>query len=276
MPTTEEKYQKYRPKKFLGQNFLTDENIAKKITESLGAGRNDIVIEIGPGQGILTKYLFRQTDDFTVVELDKSICIKLKEKFKGELKIVHQDFLKFDLSAISDKAIDGRKIKIIGNIPYNITSEILFKLFDNVSKIDSAVLMMQKEVAQRLQAKPNSKEYGILAVQTQSNTNPKILFNVSPSSFFPKPKVESSVVKLDFDNMKYPIKDRELFRNFVRSSFGQRRKTLNNSLKIFFEKNNLTGVKPEFDYSRRAENVSIEEYVKLSNEISDILNKKIT
>lgn len=275
MPTIKEKYQKYRPKKFLGQNFLTDENIAKKIVESIKAGNDDIVIEIGPGQGILTKYLFRITKDFTAVELDKSICIKLKDKFKDDLNIIHQDFLKFDLFKFSESQKEVRKIKIIGNIPYNITSEILFKLFEGGNRIDTAVLMMQKEVAQRLQAKPNTKEYGILAVQTQVNANPKILFNVSPSSFFPKPNVESSVVKLDFDSKKYQIKDRELFRNFIRSSFSQRRKTLNNSLKLFFEKVNLSDMKPEFDYSRRAENVSIEEYVKLSNEISDILGENI-
>lgn len=273
MPTLKEKYEKYRPKKFLGQNFLTDENIARKITESLKVTGNDTVIEIGPGQGILTKYLMKLTRNFTAVELDKSIYINLKEKFKEELNIIHQDFLKFDLIKFSESLTGNSKIKIIGNIPYNITSEILFKLFNNNDLIDSAVLMMQKEVAQRLQAKPNTKEYGILAVQTQVNSDPKILFNVSSSSFFPKPKVESSVVKLNFECRKYLIKDKEIFRNLVRSSFGQRRKTLGNSLKSFFERMNLTESKPEFDYGRRAENVSIEEYVKLSNDISDILEK---
>lgn len=276
MPSIKEKYEKYRPKKFLGQNFLVDENIALKIVKSLNVSKNDTVIEIGPGQGILTKHFLSPDIDFTAVELDRSICLKLEDKFKEKLILVNCDFLKFDLIKFTNNLPKGKKLKIIGNIPYNITTEILFKLFDTADKIDTAVLMMQKEVAQRLKAKPGSKEYGILAVQTQVNSKPEILFNVSPGSFFPKPKVESSVIRLSFSNINYGIINKEMFRDLVRSSFGQRRKTLSNSLKTFFQNPELSGYKPEFDYGRRAESVSIEEFVNISNKISEhlLINSK--
>lgn len=272
MLTQKQKYEKYRPKKFLGQNFLVDENIARKIVNSLNADKEDAVLEIGPGQGILTKYLLKNTPHLTAVELDKSICINLKEKYGDSLNLVHGDFLKFDLQNFCSKLPDGKKLKIIGNIPYNITSEILFKLFDFRNRIDIAVLMMQKEVAYRLKALPDTKDYGILAVYTQVNAIPEILFSVSSGSFFPKPKVESSVVRLTFGNSRFKISQKELFKELVKSSFGKRRKTLRNSLSLFFEKHNLNQSDFEFDFGRRAENVSVEEYVMLSDKINEMQN----
>lgn len=274
MISTKQKYELYKPKKFLGQNFLVDDNIAKKIVASLGIAENDTVIEIGPGRGVLTKYIQELTDNFYAVELDRSIFEDLKIEYGGSINLIHKDFLKIDLDA--DISIDDRskRFKVIGNIPYNITSEILFRLFESADRVDSAVLMMQKEVAKRLTAVPDTKDYGILAIQTQLHTVPKILFNVPPTAFFPKPNVFSSIVKLDFRRDLSGIKDRRLFKELVRESFGKRRKTMRNSLKKFFERNELDVEKINFDLSRRPENVTIREFELLSNDLFElILNK---
>lgn len=275
MISNEDKYNKYKPKKFLGQNFLVDENIAKKIVSSLEIKPGDIVIEIGPGQGVLTKYISALTENLIAVELDRSIHEKLSAEYSGKAKIIHKDFLKFDLekdlTVIPDANVSGKiKLKVIGNIPYNITTEILFRLFDSADKMESAVLMMQKEVAKRLTAQPNTKDYGILAVQTQFSSAPKILFNVPPTAFFPKPNVESSIVRFGFNENKYRVADKKLFKSLVRNSFGQRRKTMKNSLKRFFEMNEISFDEIEFDFSRRAESLSIEEFTELSDRITEL------
>lgn len=262
-----DKFEKYRPKKFLGQNFLVDENIAKKIVGSLDIQPDDYVIEIGPGQSSLTKYLIELTKNLIAVELDKHIVEKLRAE--GKIDVIHKDFLELDFDNDLPKFTDkNRKLKIIGNIPYNITSQILFMLFDNAERVDSALLMMQKEVAKRLTAVPNTKDYGILAIQTQVFTSPKLLFNVPPTAFFPKPKVDSTVVKFNFHNEKHKIENYPLFKSLVKASFGQRRKTMRNSLKKFFEDNKLSFGNFEFDFSRRAESVSIDEYIVLNDSIN--------
>ncbi len=269
MISNEEKYKLYKPKKFLGQNFLVDENIAKKIVASLDIKPDDLVIEIGPGQGVLTKYLADLSESFFAVELDRFIFENLRVRFGGKVKFIHKDFLKLNFK--SDISVQSDKIKIIGNIPYNITTEILFKLYESDVRISTAVLMMQKEVAQRLTASPDTKDYGILAIQTQLYTNPKILFNVSPSSFFPKPNVNSSVVKFEFRDEAGLPDDKILFKTLVKESFGQRRKTMRNSLKKFFEKNKINFEEIEFDFSRRPENVKLDEFIELSNHIGKML-----
>ena len=274
MISTRQKYELYKPKKFLGQNFLVDDNIAKKIVNSLDINKNDTVIEIGPGRGVLTKYISGLTENFHAVEIDKSIFEKLNSEYGDKIKLIHKDFLKIDLdSEIISNDLSG-KIKVIGNIPYNITTEILFKLFETGDRIDSAVLMMQREVAKRLTAVPDTKDYGILAIQTQMHTIPKILFNVPPTAFFPKPNVFSSVVKLDFKKDLSGLKNRTLFRELVRESFGQRRKTMRNSLKKLFERNIIDSAEIDFDLSRRPENVTILEFKKLSNDIDCLIRNK--
>lgn len=275
MISNEDKYNKYKPKKFLGQNFLVDENIAKKIVSSLEINPGDIVIEIGPGQGVLTKYISALTENLIAVELDRSIHEKLSAEYSGKAKIIHKDFLKFDLEKDLNEILgvnvsEKMKLKVIGNIPYNITTEILFKLFERADIMETAVLMMQKEVAKRLTAQPNTKDYGILAVQTQFSSSPKILFGVPPTAFFPKPNVESSIVKFGFSENKYRVSDKQLFKSLVRNSFGQRRKTLKNSLRNFCEANNISLDDIEFDFSRRAESLSIQEFTELSDRITKL------
>lgn len=269
MATTKTKYETYRPKKFLGQNFLTDENLAKKIVNSLEITSGDTVVEIGPGKGVLTKYLEPLTDDFFAVELDRHIVEELKQKYRDRINLIHKDFLKV---SIEDDIISRRKnkgrIKIIGNIPYNITTEIIFRMTEKRNLISSAVLMMQKEVARRLTSSPGTKDYGILAVLIQLYSVPKILFNVPPEAFFPKPRVISSVVRFDFPENIHNEIDYGLLCEVVKKSFGKRRKTMRNSLKEFFIEKEIHQDKIEFDFNRRPESLSVEEFVNLTREIA--------
>lgn len=260
---TKDKYKIYRPKKFLGQNFLVDDNISKKIVKQLDLQDCDIVLEIGPGQGALTKHLAGFCKNYYAIEIDKNIAESLEDKFGETASIINEDFLKFDFNMLNEP------VKIVGNLPYNIASEILFKLFDNREKILFAVIMVQKEFASRLTATPDTKEYGILSVQSQAFSKPKLLFNVPPTVFFPKPKVESSVVLIDFRDMKNEIRNSNTFKTLVRTAFGKRRKTLKNSLKELFEELKLGFVKYEsiIDFSKRAENIRVEKYIELANEI---------
>ena len=266
---TKEKYELYKPKKFLGQNFLVDDNVARKITKQLENEPSDKIIEIGPGQGALTKHLIEYGDNFTAVEIDSSICKKLKKIYGEKLNLVNMDFLKYEITSE-----ENQKIRIIGNIPYNITSEILFKLFDNKNKIQTAVLMIQKEVAERLVANFNTKEYGILAIQTQVNCLPEILFNVNKKSFFPKPLVNSAIVRLNFGLNQYSIEDYEIFRRVVRDSFGMRRKIMRNSLSKFIAELNLKYKDIDFDFQNRPESLRVLEFVQLANMIYDAHRNK--
>ncbi|MCE1164422.1 MAG: 16S rRNA (adenine(1518)-N(6)/adenine(1519)-N(6))-dimethyltransferase RsmA [Bacteroidetes bacterium] len=269
MTSVKQKYDAYKPKRKFGQNFLVDDNIARKIIKSLGADEKDTVIEIGPGHGALTKFLFREFQDFTAVEIDETAVAKLIKNYPG-LNVVHGDILDFDFSSpLKDSS--QAKVKVIGNIPYNITSVILFRLLDKIEAVDSAVLMIQKEVAERLAATKETKQYGILSVQFQAFADIKTLFNVPRTAFFPKPDVTSSVIRLQFKPDKYTIANTGLFRTIVRNAFSKRRKTLKNSLKDFFESNNIRTSDFSLDFSRRAETLSVDEFVVLSNEVNSYL-----
>lgn len=250
---------KIYPKKSLGQNYLTDENICKNIVDSFNISADDEVIEIGPGQGAITKYILEKTKNLTVVEFDRNNCAILKEKFPG-LIIINIDFLKYVLNP--QPQIRNPKLRIIGNIPYNITTEIVFKLIDERAYIKDAQLMIQEEVAQRFAAKHGSKVYGIPSVFVQVFSEPKLLFKVSKNCFYPKPKVDSRVIQFDFSkSMENKINDITFFRKFVRTAFSTRRKTLKNSLSSL----NLDLSKADFDFTRRAETVSVNEFIELSN-----------
>ena len=265
---TKEKYEIYRPKKFLGQNFLVDDNISRKIIAQLDIKEGDNVIEIGPGQGALTKILISTTENFVAVEIDKHIIESLKVKYGDKLKLIHKDFLKIDFDSDLKNCFNNKNnIKVVGNLPYNITTEILFKLFEVKDIFECAVIMVQRELAKRLIAKPNSKDYGILAIQTQLNSNPEILFSVPPTAFFPKPRVYSSIIRLNFNKDAKNISDNELLKRIVRTAFGKRRKIMSNSLKEFMIEMNINPGDINFDFTRRPENVSVKEFVDLSNEI---------
>ncbi len=247
------------PKKSLGQNYLTDENICRNIVDSFEITAADNVIEIGPGQGAITKYILEKTKNLIVVELDTNNCVILTERYP-ELNITNQDFLKFDLNLQS--SILNPKYRVIGNIPYYLTTEIVFKLIDDRALIKDAQLMIQEEVAQRFAASPNSKEYGIPSVFVQVFSKPILLFKVSKNCFYPKPNVDSRVIQFDFSQSRESeIKDILFFKKFVKAAFGNRRKTLKNSLSSLY----LDLSQADFDFSRRAETLTVTEFIELSN-----------
>ena len=249
-----------RPKKSLGQNYLTDENISRNIVDAFNISPGDHILEIGPGKGALTKYILEKTNNVTVVEFDRNNCAILKEKFP-ELNIINRDFLKLDLGELIGT---GEKIRIIGNIPYNITSPIIFKLVDDRAFIKDAQLMIQEEVARRITSPPNSKEYGIPSVIVNLFCSTKLLFKVSNQCFYPKPKVDSRIIYFDFSvSIEDKVKDVEFFRKLVKASFGTRRKTLRNCLKNI----EVDVSKTDIDLGRRAESLSLEEFITLSNQL---------
>lgn len=230
----EEKPERIAPKKVLGQNFLKDKTIAQKIVNSLPCDASTHIIEIGPGEGALTELLLTKSyATYSAIEVDKRAVELLERRFPKEthplLRVIHTDFLRAKGSDIFPE--DGKKISVIGNIPYYITSDILFSLFEN-TLVSNAVIMMQKEVAQRLTALPRTKEYGILSVAAKFSGKVKLLFHVSPGCFFPKPNVTSSVVAFDF-TMNSRRVEYNTIRSLVRSAFGQRRKMLSNALQQY-------------------------------------------
>ena len=255
-----------RPKKSLGQNFLQDTNVARKIVRALHLERDDCVLEIGPGKGALTSLLLDEVHAMRAVELDKDLAHRLAETYGKKLTIFVQDVLSVDLRSIA--AVSGRKLRIVGNIPYNITSPILFWIFDSCDVVSDSTLMMQREVAQRLVAKPRTKEYGILSIFAQYYSAPKLLFTVSPESFYPVPDVVSTVVSLDFSAQREPrAKEEGVFRAIVRGTFGKRRKTLRNGLKSL-EIPDKTLLLLSIDANRRPEELSVAEFVGLANEVT--------
>ena len=251
------------PKKFLGQHFLIDDNISKKIVNNIDFKKFKKVIEVGPGKGALTKHLLHIKDILTLIEVDNESVVFLKNEFLNEkLDIIENDFLKFDiLSAYPSE----ENILIIGNFPYNISSQILFKSLDNYKSVKAIIGMFQKEVAERIISKNNSKQYGILSVKTQLFYDAKILFDVSPNVFFPKPKVNSAVISLtrkENINIDY---DLELLDRIIKLSFQHRRKKIKNSLKkLDIEENILE----DSIFESRPEQLTIEEFVKLTRKIS--------
>ena len=238
-----------------GQNFLIDENILKKISLSVDPQIDNNIIEIGPGDGALTQILLPQVNDMLSIEIDPLLVKSLnnKESLK-KLKVLNCDILKTD---IADLNIDN-PVRVIGNIPYNITSQIIFWLIEQLDYWEDAFIMVQKEVAQRLTADVNTKQYGRLTVVVRAYLDVKYCFSVSPNVFIPKPKVESAFIH--FTKKPVPlIKDEKYikFNNLVRTAFNQRRKMLRNSLKSWdiSEK-----VKEQIDFSRRPESLTIKEF----------------
>lgn len=253
-----------RPKQSLGQNFLRDENVSRNIIASVNVQPADVLLEIGPGEAALTKYLVPQVHKLIIVDVDERVINRMREMYpNNEVEILHNDFLQTDFSEILGRR-NASKLRVIGNIPYNITSPILFHILDNRTQVSDATLMMQKEVAKRLVAKPGTKDFGILAVFCQLFADVELLFDVSPKCFFPQPKVTSSVVRLRIlDAPRFEVRDEVYFRRMVRAIFGKRRKTLRNSLSYFLDR--IPALPPEFDLQKRPEALSIRELVELGN-----------
>lgn len=248
-----------RAKKHLGQHFLRDENIARKIADSLKhTDRYAKILEIGPGMGMLTKYLLAKTDFETwVVEIDRESVTYLEENYP-ELKgrIISKDFLKYELAEQFKEPV-----AIIGNFPYNISSQILFKALENRNLVPEIVGMFQKEVAQRLAAKEGSKTYGIISVLLQAWYKIEYLFTVSEHVFSPPPKVKSAVIRLTRNDVNSLDCDEKLFVEVVKAAFNQRRKTVKNALHAF---EIIPGNEGHIYFTKRAEQLTVEDFVKLT------------
>ena len=236
-----------RAKKHLGQHFLTDQGIAKKTADILDLDLSDLVLEIGPGMGVLTKFLLERTDDLWVIEIDGESVEYLKANFlQLHDRIIEGDFIKTNLR----EAFDGKTVSIIGNFPYNISSQIVFRMLEYRELVPQFAGMFQKEVAQRICSKEGSKIYGILSVLVQAFYEAEYEFTISPGVFNPPPKVDSAVIKLTRKkDFKLPC-DEALFFRTVKTAFNQRRKTLRNSLKSFnlsdkLKANSIFGMRPE-------------------------------
>ncbi len=254
-----------RAKKHLGQHFLTDENIALDIVKALKhTDRYKQVLEVGPGMGVLTKYLIQETAYQThIIDIDKESIAYLQKNYPAlENRIIDGDFLQLDFS----KLFNEETFAVIGNFPYNISTEILFKILDHKNQVPEVVGMFQKEVAERIAAKPKNKTYGITSVLLQAYYDIEYLFTVHENVFNPPPKVKSAVIRLVRNNVQKLDCNEKIFKQLVKAGFNQRRKTLRNSVKAF-------KLKPEFAdniyLSKRAEELSVADFVALTNMLQD-------
>lgn len=253
--------ERVRAKKQLGQHFLKDESIARRIAESL-SNLSHQLLEIGPGMGVLTKYLIDNKNyDFRVIEID-SESVDYLHTYYPTLNIIEGDFLRMDLPQIFDN-----KLSIIGNFPYNISSQILFKVYDHRDMVVEVVGMFQKEVAERVSAHPGSKTYGILSVLLSAYYDIEYLFTVDEHVFNPPPKVKSAVIRLQRNGVQHLDCDEQLLLRVVKTGFNQRRKTLRNALKALGM--SLDHV-PENLLSQRAEQLSVEQFIEITNTLSAI------
>ena len=263
------------PRKRFSQNFLTDRNIAARIVNALGLKGDDAVIEIGPGLGILTEGLLDSGVKVIGIEIDRDLAGGLKERFNGRnnLEIINADALKISYKELAVQRKE--KLKVVSNLPYNISTPIIFKLLEEREIFSMFLLMLQKEVAQRIVSPPDNKEYGVLSVMVQLLADVKIEFDVPPSCFHPAPKVYSSVVRFNILNKpRIDVEDIAFFKRVVKASFGQRRKTLLNALKSLnietpqlIELLNIINI----DSKRRGETLTLEEFAVLSRELKKLM-----
>ena len=258
--------QKVRPKKNLGQHFLTDLNIAKRIADTVDACPALPILEIGPGMGVLTQYLVTKGREVKAVEIDKESVDYLHANFPAlRDNIIGEDFLRMNLGRI----FDGRQFVLTGNYPYDISSQIFFKMLDYKELIPCCTGMIQREVAQRMAAAPGSKAYGILSVLIQAWYDVEYLFTVDEGVFNPPPKVKSAVIRMTRNGVAHLGCDEQLFKRLVKTVFNQRRKMLRVSIRQMFAKDRL----PDASFfatetmTRRPEQLSIQEFVGLTNEV---------
>jgi len=264
-----------KAKKRFGQNFLIDENIIENIVDKSNISNEDVVIEIGPGLGNLTEKLIDKAKTVLAFEIDEDMIRILKDRFKDKnnLVVINKDILQVDIEELANKyLIQGNNFKVVANLPYYITTPIMFKLFKYIQHIEAMTIMVQKEVADRIIARPGSKDYGVLSINTRYYGTSEKVFDVPNSSFTPAPNVTSSVVKITID--KVPgVDNEETFFKLVKASFAQRRKKLINSIEnsnmIELNKDKLKDILERNDISdnTRAEEINVEKYVTISNDI---------
>ena len=268
-----QKYQFAFQKRF-GQNFLIDAHVLEKIVSAAGITKDDCVLEIGPGIGTMTQYLAESAGQVIAVEIDTNLLPILADTLKdySNVKVINQDILKVDINELVKEYNNGRPIKVVANLPYYITTPIIMGLFESNVPIDNITVMVQKEVADRMQVGPGSKDYGALSLAVQYYASPYIVANVPPNCFIPRPNVGSAVIRLTrYQEPPVQVKDPKLMFKLIRASFNQRRKTLQNGLnncpEISFSKEEITkaieslGVSP----SVRGEALSLEQFAQLAN-----------
>lgn len=272
-----QKYEFKFQKKF-GQNFLIDTHVLDKIIRAANITKDDMVIEIGPGIGTMTQYLAEAAGKVIAVEIDKNL-IPILEETLGDydnVRVINEDVLKVDLKKIADEENAGRPVKVVANLPYYITTPIIMGLFENEVPLESITVMVQKEVADRMQTGPGSKDYGALSLAVQYYAKPYIVANVPPNCFMPRPSVGSAVIRLTrHEKPPVEVKNEKLMFEIIRASFNQRRKTLanglNNSDKLQFSKEKITEVIEQLGKgaSVRGEALTLEEFAKLTNLLSE-------
>ena len=269
-PPTRQKDSRIFPRRRFSQNFLVNLKAARRIVDYLDLKSDEKVLEIGPGKGVLTQFLLEKAKRVYGVELDRNLCKYLEEKFKDNenLEVINQDILKFNLKKITGED----RLKVIGNIPYQITTPIFEYLIQNREFIDFAILTVQKEVAKRICAKPGSPDWSPLSIGIQLFSNPEILFTLKPNSFFPPPKVDSAVIRARFLLRPKVEVEFPFFTDLVKAVFFQRRKTLLNSLSksLDLNKDELQTIlkEAEIDPQRRGETLNLKELGKLAKIIS--------
>lgn len=272
-----QKYHFVFQKRF-GQNFLIDEHVLEKIIESSGITKDDFILEIGPGIGTMTQYLAEAAREVAAVEIDSSLIPILKDTLKDwdNVSVINNDILKTDIKKIADEKNGGKPVKVVANLPYYITTPIIMGLFESHVPIDSITIMVQKEVADRMQEGPGSKEYGALSLAVQYYAKPEIVVNVPPSCFMPQPKVGSAVIRLTrHSEPPVTVKSEKLLFQVIRASFNQRRKTLANGLANYgafgLPKEELQACIEELGVpvNIRGEALSLDQFAQLSNIIYD-------
>jgi len=253
---------KHIPKKRFGQNFLIDQDIIRALIEAIRPASQDLMVEIGPGLGAMTKPLLAALDHLHVVELDRDVVAWMQGHYPVDKITIHNiDALKFDFASL------GERIRVVGNLPYNISTPILFHLLDNVGHIIDMHFMLQKEVVERMVAAPSTPEYGRLSVMLQYRLQMEYLITVPPEAFDPPPKVESAFVRaVPFDILPFVAQDEAVLGKVVTAAFGQRRKTLRNTLKGLLDDAGFAvlGIDPQL----RAENLAVEQFVAIANHIT--------
>lgn len=265
-------------KKF-GQNFLIDEGIVNKIVREAGVTKDDFVLEIGPGIGTMTQLLCEQAGGVAAVEIDTNLIPILKETLAeyDNVTIINEDILKVDIKKLAEEKNGGKPIKVVANLPYYITTPIIMGLFESNVPIDSITVMVQKEVADRMQVGPGTKNYGALSLAVQYYSKPQVVINVPPECFIPRPNVGSAVIRLTkYKEPPVKVRDEKLMFKLIRASFNQRRKTLanglNNSPEINFSKEEITAAIESLHKgpSIRGEALTLSEFAALSDYFSNI------
>jgi 16S rRNA (adenine1518-N6/adenine1519-N6)-dimethyltransferase len=255
---------KHIAKKRFGQNFLTDQGVIYSLVEAISPKEDDIMVEIGPGLGALTQPLLKKLNHLHVVEIDRDIITWMESFYpKDKLTIHNSDALKFNFAELATLSPEN-KIRVTGNLPYNISTPILFHLLSNIENIIDMHFMLQKEVVERMVAAPSTSEYGRLSVMLQYRLKMEYLITVPPEAFDPAPKVESAFVRcVPHKSLPYPAKNEALFAKIVTAAFGQRRKTLRNTLKEYLDDAGFKAI--GIDSGLRAENLSVEQFVSITN-----------